>query len=68
MGIDTIYILGHVIFSDLIDLVCEDITDIYHKVRTRIAKRKLHFKDGTSKSADTYIVILQREGSSLYIP
>jgi hypothetical protein len=66
-NIDTIYILGNIWNKEFINFICNDVADLYTIVRSRTTKSTIHFEDGSTKLVDTYIVLIQRVGSSVYI-
>lgn len=68
LKIDTIYLLGNVTNEEAIKSVGDMVADIYDIIRSQVTKSKLHYKDGGSKSVDTYVLLLQNKNSSVYIP
>jgi hypothetical protein len=67
-NVDNVYLVGNIINKDVIDDICEDVSDAYDVVRKRVSKTLLHLHDNTTTLVDNYFVFLCRKGSSIIVP
>jgi len=65
---ETIYILGPWENKKIIDDICIQVADIYYRLRFRKIKMRLNYEDGTNQLVDSYAVVLNQIGSSIYQP
>jgi hypothetical protein len=65
--VDNVYLIGDVKNQEIIDQVCEEVSDIYDIVRHSISKTLLHLNGDQTKLVDNYFVFLSRTDSSILV-
>jgi len=65
--VDNVYLIGNVKNQEIIDHVCEEVSDIYDVVRHSISKTLLHLNDNRTTLVDNYFVFLSRGDSSILV-